>query len=218
MIFHISVWADYVREMNPPLFSPETCPICTIDKNGKIITCEQFISQEPISLSFSAYPIGDILIGKNTYVVKIGRFEHWEEEPGDFDIIQFYKDNKLMLTYKDADGIVKLNDSKNPYAYSFYRYSENGYFMEAKLSDSTKILVFIGQHYGTDLAKLIVFAATSEDIKLVYNQKVAINSMIKTDDRFALLVQSNIPDEGEEPILHTIEIVEGVLKFGDSQL
>lgn len=85
--------------------------------------------------------------------------------------------------------------------------------MEADLSASTKILIFLGQHYGTDLSKLIIFVVTPDEIKLVYNQKTAIVSIIKNNSQFAMVVQSNIPDEEEKAILHVIEMEKGILKF-----
>ncbi len=198
---------------NYPLPPQESTPIFTINKNGVIIPNKRFISEDSISLPFSTDSIGYTSTSDTTYSIKTGRFKNWDNEPGDFDVIQFYKNNQLIFTYKDADGIVKWSNPENHYAYPFNQYSANGYYMEADLSASTKILIFLGQHYGTDLAKLIIFVVTPDEIKLVYNQKTAIVSIIKNNSQFSMVVQSNIPDEEEKAILHVIEMEKGILKF-----
>lgn len=202
--------------INNSLFSQGNISIFTRNGSGGIVTDSRFISSMDgslASLQFSTNNTGSISIGSSTYVVKTGRFNNWEKEPGNFDVIQFYKNNQLMLTYKDADGIVKLNDPNNLYSYSFRQYSNNGYFIDVKISDSLTIIVFVGQHYGTDLSKLIIFAITPNEVKLIYNQKVQINSMTKTSNSISITVQSNIPNEGEMAVIHTIWSTDGVLKF-----
>lgn len=191
----------------------------TYNEIGNIIPNSRFISPMDNTLSsqqFLTTYTSSIFIDSTTYNIKTGRFINWNDEPGDFDVIQFYKNNQLILTYKDADGIVNLNNPKNQYSYSFNRHSKNGYFIEAKLSDKTGIIVFIGQHYGTDLPKLIIFAITRNEIKLIYNQKVQINSITKTKDNISLILQSNIPNDNEMPVTHTIWSNNGILKFKDN--
>lgn len=202
--------------INNSLFSQENISIFTHNVSGGIVTDTRFISPMDgnlSSLQFSTNNIDSISIGSSTYAVKTGRFNNWEKEPGNFDVIQFYKNNQLVLTYKDADGIVKLNDPSNLYSYSFRQHSNNGYFIDVKISNSITIIIFIGQHYGTDLSKLIIFAITPNEVKLIYNQKVQINSMTKTSNSISITVQSNIPNEGEMAVLHTIWSTDGVLKF-----
>lgn len=206
--------------INNSLFSQENTSIFTYNEVGEIVTNSRFISladNNLTSLHFSTNNIATTSINETTYTVETGRFSNWENEPGDFDIIQFYKNNQLALTYKDADGIVRLNNASNPYANSLNRYSSNGYFIEVDLSDTTKIIVFVGQHYGTDLSKIIIFAVTRNEVKLVYNQKVQVNLMKKTDNTIFMIVQSNIPDEQDEPITHTIWSKEGMLKFKNNR-
>lgn len=202
--------------INNSLFSQGNISIFTRNGSGGIVTDSRFISSMDgslASLQFSTNNIGSISTGSSTYAVKTGRFNNWEKEPGNFDVIQFYKNNQLVLTYKDADGIVKLNDPNNLYSYSFRQYSNNGYFIDVEISDSLTIIVFVGQHYGTDLSKLIIFAITPNEVKLIYNQKVQINSMTKTSNNISITVQSNIPNEGEMAVIHTIWSTDGVLKF-----
>lgn len=120
----------------------------------------------------------------------------------------------MILTFKDGNGIVKLNDPLNLYAYRFNNYSNNHHFIEVKLSDSSKVIIFLGQHYGTDLAELIIFVATDSDIKLVYCKAMEINSIVKTADSFSMTIQSNIIEDGVGvPRLQTIWSQYGFLWF-----
>ena len=200
-------------------FSQQIIPLFTYTQDGNVIPDNRFISAMDnilSSLSFSTAYTSSVSIDSTTYHIKTGRFRNWEDEPGDFDIIEFYKNHQLVLTYKDAEGIVHLNKPKNLYSYTFNQYSENGYFMEVRLSDQISTLFFIGQHYGTDLPKLIIFALTPKEIKLIYNQKVQINSILKTDNHISLIVQSNIPNDHDELLTHTIWSDNGILKFKDN--
>lgn len=201
------------------LLSQDIIPVFTYDESGHIVTNDRFISPSDSNLSslqFSTRNTGSTSMGTSTYVIKTGRFKHWEEEAGNFDVIQFYKNNRPVLTYKDGSGIVRLDDPGNSYAHPFNRYSHNGYFMEVKIADTTRVLLFLGQHYGTDLSKLIIFAVTPNEVKLVYNQQTAINSISISPDSISLTLQSNIPNEDETAILHTIRSAKGILEFKDN--
>lgn len=199
------------------LFSQEILSIFTYDEWGKIEINSQFVSIDDglDNLSFSTVSIDSLSMDTTNYVIKIGRFQDWENEPGDFDVIQFYQHGEPVLTYKDASGVVKINDPQNGYAYPFHSYSDNGYFIKQNLANRNKILLFIGQHYGSDHARLIIFVVASQEIQLVYNQSVAILSLHQTAENFCLVVQSNMPDIGEKIIKHAIYTEDEKLKFKD---
>lgn len=199
-------------------FSQQNIPLFTYNETGDIVPNSRFISSTDNTLSslqFVTTHTSSVSIDSTTYNIKTGRFMNWNDEPGDFDVIQFFKNDQLVLTYKDADGIVKLNNPKNQYSYPFNSYSQNGYFIDVRLSDKTGLLFFIGQHYGTDLPKLIIFALTRKEIKLIYNQKVQINSITKTENHISLVLQSNIPNDNEMPVTHTIWSQDETLNFKD---
>lgn len=199
-----------------PSFSQQNIPLFTYTQDGNVIPDNRFISAIDNTLSslpFSTVYTSSISIDSTTYNIKTGRFINWNDEPGDFDVIQFFKNDQLILTYKDADGIVKLNNPKNLYSYPFNQYSKNGYFIDVRSSDKIEFLFFIGQHYGTDLPKLIIFAVTQKEIKLIYNQTVQINSITKTENHISFVLQSNMPNDNEMPVTHTIWSYEGTLNF-----
>ena len=47
-------------------------------------------------LPFSTIAIDSLSIDSINYVIHVGRFQDWENEPGDFDIIQFYQNRKAL--------------------------------------------------------------------------------------------------------------------------
>ena len=104
---------------NGMLFSQKKMPIFTYNSLRKIELNHRFIAMDENleHLPFSTIAIDSLSMDSINYVIHVGRFQDWENEPGDFDIIQFYQNGKTILTYKDASGIVKLNQRKNHYAY-----------------------------------------------------------------------------------------------------
>lgn len=190
-----------------PIFSINNNEICT--NNAYISNATSMIS----NLEFTTNKICDIKVGKSLYDIKVGRFKGWENDPGDFDVIEFYRKGTKALTFKNEDCIVKLNNPRNLYTSRLKQFSSNNYFFEHELTPDSKAIIFLGQHYGTDLPDLIIFVATPNQIKLAYCKKMSIESFVSDPDSFSLLIQSNINEEGEPAITHTIREKDGVLWF-----
>lgn len=197
----------YPQSKGAPIFSINNNEICT--NKAYISNPTSMIS----NLEFTTNKICDIKVGKSLYDIKVGRFKGWENDPGDFDVIEFYRKGTKALTFKNEDCIVKLNNPRNLYTSRLKQFSSNNYFFEHELTPDSKAIIFLGQHYGTDLPDLIIFVATSNDLKLVYCEKMKINSIESNPDSFSLLIQSNINEEGEPAITHTIKEKDGVLWF-----
>lgn len=158
--------------------------------NGNIININTKYIYNDITnvkqLSFTTNEISTLKVGDTQYMIKVGRFKGWENEPGDFDVIQFYDTNKNILTFKNCDCIAKLNDPNNLYTYNFHKYSPNGYFIEQNLSQNKTLIIFLGYHYGTDSPDLIMFVATETDIKLIFCRKMYIRELIKNDNSISI--------------------------------
>lgn len=191
-------------------------PIFSITSNG-ITSNSQFIIHNESSIANLAYTTTTSLpisINNTVIDVKMGRFNGWQNEPGNFDVIRFDKNNIPLLTFRYDEGIVRLNNNANLYAYRFNGYSNNGYFIEEALSPTEKAVIFLGQHYGTDVAELIIFIVTPDEVKLVFCKKMAITAIVRNPNTFSLALQSNIIGEGQgTPITHTIWKQDGVLWF-----
>lgn len=190
-------------------------PIYTIN-NNEICTNNLFITNPTAKISNLEYSTACLYktkVGETVYIVKMSRFKGWENDPGDFDVIEFYKKGTKALTFKNEDCIVKLNNPRNLYTSRLKQFSSNNYFFERELTPDSKAIIFLGQHYGTDLPDLIIFIATPNQIKLAYCKKMSIKSFVSDPDSFSLLIQSNINEEGEPAITHTIREKDGVLWF-----
>ncbi len=86
--------------------------------------------------------------------------------------------------------------------------------MSPELVMNSKALIFLGQHYGTDLPRLIIFIVTDSDVKLVYNKKMKITSINSSAGNFSLSLVSNIVEAGDGvEETHTIFLRDGVLFF-----
>lgn len=190
-----------------PIYSMVDNKICT--NNAYISNSMSMIS----NLEFTTNKICDLKAGKTLYDIKVGRFNGWENEPGNFDVIEFYKNGTKVLTFKNQDGIVRLDNPRNLYTSNLKHNSSNNYFIERDLTPNAKAIIFLGQHYGTDLPNLIIFIATPNDVKLVYCEKMHINSIDSNPDSFSMLLQSNINEEGDPAITHTIREKDGILWF-----
>lgn len=190
-------------------------PIYSIS-NNEICSNNLFITNPTESISTLDYtPMyhNKIKVGDSVYILRMSRFKGWENDPGDFDVIVFYNKGTKALTFKNEYGIVRLDNPRNLYTSRLKQFSSNNYFFERELTPDSKAIIFLGQHYGTDLPDLIIFIATPNQIKLVYCKKMGLKSFGSDPDSFSLLIQSNINEEGAPPITHTIREENGVLWF-----
>jgi len=151
-----------------------------------------------------------VSIGNQSYTIKTGRFTGWDNEPGDYDVIEISKNGQQLVLFKDGEGIVKYNNSmymppNYAFANRFVSYAENDYFISVPLSATSKALIFMGKPYGTDLPRLIIFVLTETDAKLVFCKRMYVESITKTVNDFSMVVQSNLTSVGDGvPELHTI--------------
>ena len=188
--------------------------------DGVIYNFVEFIDEECISVSSLPYSLDNpisVTISASTYTIKTGRFTGWDDEEGDFDVIEISKNGQPEIIYKAYDGIAKMNNSKNSYTSLFSRYSSNGYFIEMPVTSDSKVIIFLGQHYGTDLSRLIIFTLTDSDVKLVHNKQMAINNITAECGNFSMLLESNIVEFGYgTPATHSIYQKNDVLYFKDN--
>jgi hypothetical protein len=194
-------------------------PIYFID-SGAIVTDSQFIDQTHHSVNSLPYTLNNpkpVSVGGATYTISTGRFSGWADEPGDFDVIQISHNGQQRLLYRADDGITRIDNNKNLYASQFRQFSPNGYFIEIPINEGSKALIFLGQHYGTDLPRLIIFVLTGTDVKLVHNKRLAIGSINAAPGSFSMALESEIAEHGYgvSPT-HTIFQKNGILHFNNS--
>ncbi len=189
------------------------------NNDGIISVKEQFIDAQNPSVESLSYTLQNPLstiVSTSTYTLKTGRFEGWEDEPGDFNVIEISKNGQQKLIYKDDYGITKIINKKKEgyfYATSLSPYSSNGYFIEVSMTPTSKALLFLGQDYGTDLSRLIIFIITDSDVKLVHNKPMEIRSIDTSAGNFSLSLKSTIEEISGLEDMHTIFLKDGVLFF-----
>lgn len=160
-------------------------------------------------------------VAGTSWTIRTGRYNGWENEPGQFDVIEFSNNGVRRLLYGTYGGVVKINDPENLYTYPLSKYSNNGYFIEVPLTPNSKAIMFLGQHYGTDLSRLSIFVVTPNNVKLVFNRQMAIREITNTARDFRMKLQTDIVDEydsngnptGQKPPMSTIYRQNGVLYF-----
>ncbi len=214
--FAISLFASAYTQNNG-------VPIYSIDNNNMIISSQAYISNDITysnNFGFSTSETASVSINQTTYTIKEGRFDGWGNQPGNYDVIELYKNGTCVLTFKIQNGIVILNDINNNYASRQSKYSTNGYFIEQTLTSTSKALLFLGYNYSTDPANLIIFILTEDDAKLVFCRPMAIQNIERSSTNFSVDLLSDIMYEDHInlplSIRHTIWLEDGVLKFKDN--
>lgn len=194
--------------------------IFNIADDGTIITNNKFRDSLPSERSsFSSWilsqkvELSDSLIVKlpsSSCTIKIGKFERRDNDLGNYDVIEIYKNGKQLVSFRELETIVKYEDNKH---------TDNGYFITVPLSDSTKALICEGFHYGAGLPRLMIFVLTESDAKLVYYKYEYIKAITNKLDNFSMIVMSQFaewisPDViGTAEVNHTIWNKNGILKF-----
>jgi hypothetical protein len=194
--------------------------IFTID-NGTINSNSGYIDSpynDP-DMQFLTYtgqnPI-DIMAGNTSYIVKPTKFTGWENERI-YSVIEVSKNNNVVFVYKYWDGFTTFNDPINLDAPRLRQYADNDYFIKVALSNEATALIFVGWPYASDPEQLFIVVLTPDDVKVVYNKPMIINSITQSGYNFSMITQSNVLEEGiGTPITHTIYQQDGVLYFKDN--
>ena len=179
--------------------------------NNVIIPNNIFIESEDVEIDSLKYELNSTinLPAMYNYSLKTDKFSGWDNEPGGYNVIELSNGTNKLI-YKDAYGMARLSNSNNLYSKKFNIYCDNGYFMSLPICDSSYALFFIGQHYGTDLPRLIIVVVTDIDIKLVYNKRVSIKEF--NPHNCYINIQNEIIEEGPNLNLgQKIYVKDGVL-------
>lgn len=205
-------------------------PLFSVNADGRIVNTQaRFIDPQDPHVNTLSYRLGtpiSVTAGGTTWTIKTGRYVGWENDPGDFDVIEVSKGGTNTLLYKSYLGIMKIIDAPDQwYASEMAPYSRNGYFIETSLSSTSKALIFLGQNYGSDLSQLIIIVLTEMEAELVFNKPMAITRINNATDNFSLTLESKIvevvdsdgtPTNEKSPV-HTIYQQGSILYFRDNK-
>jgi hypothetical protein len=187
-------------------------------ENGQIKTKEKFINTIPVlnrddltpyklNKSFDVYTTD-----KNKYIVKFLRYNGWETEAGDADIIRVYNaPNSMIFELKD--------DGNSSWSCRQFQYdSIDGCFFEIPLQEDAKALLFLGHTYASDPQAITIVVLHQNTATLVFNKMFYLNDISlkdhsifiseKIDESYS--VQAVIPEDNNK---YKIYPKDGVLKI-----
>lgn len=146
------------------------------------------------------------------YTLDFLRHSGWDDEPGDYDLIEIKNNNNKICQVRNDGGWTKIEQS-------IRNYTTNDYFIPIYLSETTTAIIMTGFAYPTEPSLLTIIIIEKGTAKLVFNKEMYINNITKTDNSFSMLVQANIQqwDENNKPldapIINKIWSENGILKF-----
>lgn len=201
-------------------------------EGDKIINSPDFV--KPMVDRFcdaSAYVMWDgllnVQVGSTWYIIQVGEYTS-ELCGGDFNLIDIYSKDMDSKLFKVDYGILKMDETscrwypeKFMANYSLSDLSENGYFIELPLSETSKALIFIGRCYRTDLDRMLVFVLTEKDAEIVFNLPMPIEAFKHANGDTNILVTTQFKEWGDTVsygnyIMHSIYTQDGVLMFNEN--
>lgn len=177
------------------LAQSEYC-IARIDNNGDIIIGDNMtdaFGAEDLtkSRSFTTISNSEITVNKIKYTINTGCLNNWDTYNEDmFNVISISKENNKLLEIRRPDCWTFTYGGKSET--NLNKYTNNRYYIPIEISDNFSILIFVGWPYGGEMPLLTIVALTDNDVKLVFNKNMAIDSITKTMTSVDIKIQSSI--------------------------
>lgn len=122
-----------------------------------------------------SYPF-QFSVGSTTYTLKTCIFKDWDDNSSNgFNVISIYKDGRREFELKQPDIWTYTYGGGS--SIDFKKYTDNEYFIPVKLSHKAMALVFLGWPYGGDMPYLTIIVATENDVNIVFNKRMGLNSI-----------------------------------------
>lgn len=143
-----------------------------------------------------------------SYIVKAFRFKDWENDPGDYHVVEIYKDENKIYEMLSIDGW-------NYFPKQLTNETINRCCYPVNINDDTVALVFDGVSYPYEYGLVGIVILNSNLAKLVFNKRFKIRELKKTDEEVKFVMQENIVEyfssgnkaiPNSEPILKTLSI------------
>ena len=149
---------------------------------------------------------------RKAYTINGLRYKGWDNESGDFNVIEILFGNNTLLTLKYADGWDKMSTDYGSYTSKFCGI-EN-------LGDDTYAAIFKGIDIMSQPPYITIIVMKNGKASLVFNKPMIIND-IKTnaDGTKTFDLQENVVERIDEntpansPITHTMTIANGNIYF-----
>ena len=108
------------------------------------------------------------LIGKvsisNSYEVRAYRYNGWEDEPGDFDVVSIYQGDSLIFEF--SDPWIAFN--KIPSEFKIFSSYPNDYFHIFEMDNGATAIILNGYGYGSQPPSLTVILLYQGSAHLLY--------------------------------------------------
>lgn len=172
------------------------CCIAKTDDNGTITVGGDMINpfgaeNLTATLPVTATGSSEITVNGTKYTVGVGCLDNWDScDEGMFNVISVAKGGDKLLEIRRPDCWTFTYGGKSET--DFRKYTDNRYYIPAKIAPNLSILIFVGWPYGGELPLLTILALTDSDVKLVFNKHMAIEAITKTAKSFDMTVQSRI--------------------------
>ena len=139
------------------------------------------------------------------YTVKALRFKGWENETGDFNVVEIYKGGNKIYDMTSIDGFgyfpMKFTDESKPQC-----------CYPINVGDETIALVFHGIYINNEPPQISIVVLHDTQAKLVFNQSFRIKDLKKDNEDVKLVLQENLIQYYQDgkpigkPILKTLTI------------
>lgn len=148
----------------------------------------------------------------NRYTIKALKYKNWDNDPGDFTVIQIIKDGNIIYTIKKDDGWDYVSKQLESYT------THKSCFVE-KLNSNTIALLFTGITIMSQPPYITMILLKDKKATLVLNKPSYIEKLQQSDGKTILTLCANTVEWREDgtpfndAIINTLTIKDGMIYF-----
>jgi len=141
-------------------------------------TNQPFVTKGNVSLTSSDH--------QYNYNITLQKYNGWDKEPGDFQIISiFYNNTNLLLQLHNIDSWIKIPARLR-------QFTNNDYFIPVSLSSTAIALIFMGFEYPSQTPQLSIVVLSGTQASGVFNKDYYIQQVINTGTTFSMTLRNKI--------------------------
>lgn len=115
------------------------------------------------------------------YIFNFYKYANWENEPAAFEVMEILKNGSTVLKIQNSLGFSNLA--------KFLDIEDN--FICTSLAEDTYLLLLMEQVYASQPSNISIILFYKNDVKLIYNKPMFINSVNTNNGKFEMELQSN---------------------------
>ena len=153
----------------------------------------------------------EMSVQNNSYTIKCYKFNGWEDEMGDFNVIEIYHKGKSILQLKNDAGWDYFQKDNIPLSLRKTYKS----FIPILLDNNTGVIMFNGAIDANDPRLLTMIILKDGIAKLIYNKEADITSVFAHIGKTVFNLQLNVIEYHDDHIpYNTAELAELEFKNG----